>query len=113
MMNQKIEWIEQAVSAPDQKILEHLKLNKGVLASFTDGKNIGKYGIITSIEEQTGRKRRDILVAIETNMNPTMGFFLGLKAFAAAVVGGIGSVRVLSLQNVALDGFAVSLNRSD
>jgi branched-chain amino acid transport system permease protein len=34
-----------------------------------------------------------ILIAFETNLTPTMGFVLGIKAFAAAVVGGIGSVR--------------------
>ncbi len=34
-----------------------------------------------------------ILIALETNLSPTMGFILGIKAFAAAVVGGIGSVR--------------------
>ncbi len=34
-----------------------------------------------------------ILIAFETNLSPTMGFVLGIKAFAAAVVGGIGSVR--------------------
>ena len=34
-----------------------------------------------------------ILIAFESNLNPTMGFFIGIKAFAAAVVGGIGSVR--------------------
>jgi branched-chain amino acid transport system permease protein len=34
-----------------------------------------------------------ILIALETNLSPTMGFVLGIKAFAAAVVGGIGSVR--------------------
>jgi branched-chain amino acid transport system permease protein len=34
-----------------------------------------------------------ILIAFETNLNPIMGFILGIKAFAAAVVGGIGSIR--------------------
>ena len=34
-----------------------------------------------------------ILIAFETNLSPMMGFVLGIKAFAAAVVGGIGSVR--------------------
>jgi len=34
-----------------------------------------------------------ILIAWETNLNPTMGFFIGMKAFTAAVLGGIGSIR--------------------
>jgi len=52
------------ISIPDQEILEHLKLGKEMLASFVDGNNIGRYGTITSIEEQRGQKRRDFLVAI-------------------------------------------------
>lgn len=34
-----------------------------------------------------------ILIAWETNFNPTMGFSIGIKAFTAAVLGGIGSIR--------------------
>jgi branched-chain amino acid transport system permease protein len=34
-----------------------------------------------------------ILIAWETNLNPTMGFLIGMKAFTAAVLGGIGSIR--------------------
>jgi branched-chain amino acid transport system permease protein len=34
-----------------------------------------------------------ILIAWETNLNPTMGFFIGMKAFTAAVLGGIGNLR--------------------
>ncbi len=59
------------ISIPDQEILEHLKLGKGMLASFVDGKNIGKYGTITSIEEQTGQKRRNFLVAIQDEKGRT------------------------------------------
>ena len=59
------------LSVPDQEILEHLRLGKEMLASFVDGNNIGKYGTITSIEEQTGQKRRDFLVAIEDGRERT------------------------------------------
>ncbi len=34
-----------------------------------------------------------ILIAMETNLNPTMGFGIGIKAFTASVLGGIGSIR--------------------
>jgi len=33
-----------------------------------------------------------ILIGLEVNVTPTMGFALVLKAFAAAVIGGVGSV---------------------
>lgn len=58
-------------SVPDQEIVEHLRLDKNMLASFVDGNNIGKYGVITSIEEQTGQKRRNFLVAIEDEKGRT------------------------------------------
>jgi len=48
-----------------------------------------------------------ILIAFETNLNPTMGFFIGLKAFAAAVVGGIGSVR-----GAMLGGFIIGFSEN-
>jgi len=53
------------ISIPDQEILEHLKLGKEMFASLVYGKNIGKYGLIKSIEERAGRKRRNLLVTIE------------------------------------------------
>jgi len=59
------------LSVPDQEILEHLKLGKNMLVSFVDGNNIGRYGTITSIEEQTGEKRRNFLVAIEDEKGRT------------------------------------------
>ncbi len=48
-----------------------------------------------------------ILIAFETNLNPTMGFFIGIKAFAAAVVGGIGSVR-----GAMLGGFIIGFSEN-
>jgi small subunit ribosomal protein S4e len=74
------------ISIPDQEILGHLKLGKEMMASFVDGNNIGKYGTITSIEEQTGQKRRDFLVAIEDEKERTFrtvlkyAFVVGEKA---------------------------------
>jgi small subunit ribosomal protein S4e len=53
------------LSVPDQELIEHLRLGEGMLASFVDGKNIGKCGTITSIEEQTGQKRRKYLITIK------------------------------------------------
>jgi len=53
------------ISIPEQEILEHLRLEKGMLALFVDGNNIGKYGSIKAIEEQTGQKRKNFLISIE------------------------------------------------
>ena len=53
------------ISIPDQEIIEHLRMEEGMSAILIDGKNIGKHGIISSIEEQPGRKRRRLLVNIE------------------------------------------------
>jgi small subunit ribosomal protein S4e len=53
------------ISIPNQELIEHLRLGESMLASFVDGRNIGKYGTITSIEEQTGQKRRNFLVTIK------------------------------------------------
>jgi small subunit ribosomal protein S4e len=53
------------ISLPDQEVLEHLRMEKGMSAILIDGKNIGKHGVISSIEKQTGRKRRRLLVNIE------------------------------------------------
>jgi small subunit ribosomal protein S4e len=59
------------ISIPEQEILEHLKLQKGMLAAFADGHNIGKYGTITAIEEQTGQKRRNFLITINNEAGET------------------------------------------
>ena len=53
------------ISIPDQEVIEYLKMEKGMSAILIDGKNIGKHGIISSIEEQPGRKRRRQLVNIK------------------------------------------------
>jgi len=53
------------ISIPDQEIIEHLRLEEGMSAILIDGKNIGKHGIISSIEKQSGRKRRNLLVNIK------------------------------------------------
>jgi len=52
-------------SIPDQKIIGYMKLTVGAPAIFVGGKNIGKYGKITAIEEKPNQKRRDLLVTIE------------------------------------------------
>jgi len=53
------------ISIPEQEILEHVKLEKGIMAAFADGNNIGKYGAVTTIEEQTGQKRKNFLITIQ------------------------------------------------
>ncbi len=53
------------ISVPEQEILEQLKLEKGSLAVFADGNNVGKYGTVTSIVEQTGQKRKNFLITIQ------------------------------------------------
>jgi len=42
------------ISIPDQKILDHIKLDEGSFAVVTGGKNIGRYGKIVKIERRTG-----------------------------------------------------------
>jgi len=59
------------ISIPDQKIIEHLKMEEGMSAILIDGKNIGKHGIISSIEKQPERKRRNLLVNIEDETGKT------------------------------------------
>jgi len=59
------------ISIPDQEIIEHLRLEEGMSAILIDGKNIGKRGVISSIEEQPGRKRRRLLVNIEDEEGKT------------------------------------------
>jgi len=59
------------ISIPDQEIIEHLTLKKGMSAILIDGKNIGKHGIISSIEEHAGKKRRTLLVNIEDEEGKT------------------------------------------
>jgi small subunit ribosomal protein S4e len=59
------------IGIPEQEILEHVKLAKGSMAAFTDGSNIGKYGTVTSIEEQTGQKRKNFLITIQDEKGET------------------------------------------
>lgn len=53
------------LSISDQEVIGHLKLTVGASAIFVGGKNIGKYGKVTAIEEKPNQKRRDLLVTIE------------------------------------------------
>jgi len=53
------------LSIPEQEFMGHMKLTVGASAIIIEGKNVGKYGKITAIEEKTGQKRRDLLVTIE------------------------------------------------
>ena len=53
------------LSIPDRELLGHMKLTVGTPAIIIGGKNIGKYGKITAIEEKPDQKRRNLLVTIE------------------------------------------------
>ena len=53
------------LSIPDREPLGHMKLTVGASAMIIGGKNVGKYGKITAIEEKPSQKRRDLLVTIE------------------------------------------------
>lgn len=59
------------ISIPEQEIIEHLPLKEGMMAILVGGKNIGKYGTISSIEEQAGMKRRRALVNIKDEKGET------------------------------------------
>ena len=80
--------------------LKHAKLGKAMRATSDEitiasvvGIQVDRvisyvFGIGSALASVAG-----ILIAFETNLDPVMGFLIGIKAFAAAVVGGIGSVR--------------------
>ena len=53
------------LSIPDLEPLGHTKLTVGAPAIIIGGKNVGKYGKITAIEEKPDQKRRELLVTIE------------------------------------------------
>lgn len=53
------------LSIPDQGLLGYMKLTEGAPAIIIGGKNMGKSGKITAIEEKIGQKRRELLVTIE------------------------------------------------
>jgi small subunit ribosomal protein S4e len=59
------------IGIPKQEILEHVKLEKGSIVAFADGNNVGKYGTVTSIEEQTGQKRKNFLISIQDEKGET------------------------------------------
>ncbi|MEM1550324.1 MAG: 30S ribosomal protein S4e [Candidatus Bathyarchaeia archaeon] len=59
------------ISLPDQTILEHLKLDVGMLALIVDGENLGSYGLIKKIDLIEGQKRRRCLVTIEYESGAT------------------------------------------
>lgn len=48
------------ISLPDQKILGHLKLEKGAYAIITDGKNLGRSGKVVQLEE------KEALITVES-----------------------------------------------
>ena len=53
------------LSIPDQEVIGHMKFTVGAPAIIIGGKNVGKYGKITAIEEKPSQKRRGLLVTIE------------------------------------------------
>jgi len=53
------------LSIPEQEFMAHIKLAVGTPAIIIEGKNVGKYGKITAIEEKPSQKRRDLLVTVE------------------------------------------------
>jgi len=53
------------INLPNQEVAGHMKLVKGAPVIIIQGKNIGKYGKIVTIEEKAGQKRRNSLVTIE------------------------------------------------
>jgi small subunit ribosomal protein S4e len=53
------------LSVPDRQLLGHTKLAIGAPAIVTGGKNEGKYGKVTTIDEKPNQKRRNLIVTIE------------------------------------------------
>lgn len=53
------------LSVPDRELLGRAKLTVGAPAIVIGGKNIGKYGKVTTIEDKPNQKRRDLIVTIE------------------------------------------------
>jgi small subunit ribosomal protein S4e len=53
------------LSVPDREIIGHTKLAIGAPAIVTGGKNIGKYGKVTTIEKKPNQKRRNLIVTLE------------------------------------------------
>jgi len=53
------------LSVPDRELLGYTKLTVGAPAIVIGGKNMGKYGKVTTIEKKSDKKRRDLLVTIK------------------------------------------------
>lgn len=53
------------LSIPEQDVLDYLKLIKGASIIAIGGENMGRYGILKSIEEKKAQKRRNSLVTVE------------------------------------------------
>jgi len=53
------------LSVPDRELLGYMKLTAGAPAIVIGGKNIGKYGKVTTIEKKSDKKRRDLLVTLK------------------------------------------------
>lgn len=53
------------LSLPKKEAVEHVKMKQNDFAIIIGGKNIGRCGKITEIEEATGKKRKSMLATIE------------------------------------------------
>jgi len=53
------------LSIPGRELLGHTKLVVGAPTIVIGGKNMGTYGIISTIEKQADKKRRDLLVTLK------------------------------------------------
>lgn len=53
------------LSIPDREPLGYMKLTVGAPAIIIGGKNVGRYGKITAIEEKSDQKRRDLIATIQ------------------------------------------------
>ncbi|MCS7095660.1 MAG: 30S ribosomal protein S4e [Candidatus Bathyarchaeota archaeon] len=53
------------ISLPERQILQHIKMEKNVVALVIGGKNIGRYGKVVDIEETAGKKRQEAIVTIQ------------------------------------------------
>jgi small subunit ribosomal protein S4e len=53
------------ISLPDQKVLKHIKLEKGVKVIITDGKHIGEIAVLHEFKPQPGSKQDRVILASE------------------------------------------------
>lgn len=53
------------ISLPDQKILKHIALEKGVKVMITNGKHIGEIAVLDEFKPQPGSKQDRVLLASE------------------------------------------------